>query len=173
MCSSDLWSVVTRSFSNGFAVDPNGIYFVLTAPGVTATSGFLTAYCGWHNYNVYNGVNVKYSFVGDAKGPSLGSCSVQTAGSPNNDPSVDAMISVLAHELEETVSDPQLNAWYDSSGEENADKCAWTFGTTYTVANGSQANMALPTNGLPANQRNFLIQRNWVNSGAGYCAVAF
>ena len=36
--------------------------------------------------------------------------------------------------LEETATDPDLNAWYDRRGYENADKCAWTFGTTYTVA---------------------------------------
>ena len=162
---ADIWSIVTRSFSNGFSVDPNGIYVVLTAPGVTATSGFLTAYCGWHNYSVYNGVNVKYSFVGDAKGPSLGSCAIQTAGSPNGDPSVDAMVSVLAHELEETVSDPQLNAWSDSSGQENADKCAWTFGTTYS-AGGGIANMKLGT-------MDYLIQRNWVNASGGSCGLSY
>jgi len=44
------------------------------------------------------------------------------------------MVSVMAHELEETISDPNLNAWYDSTGAENADKCAWTFGTTYWQA---------------------------------------
>ena len=45
--------------------------------------------------------------------------------------------SIIAHELEEAVTDPDLNAWYDQRGYENADKCAWTFGTTYTAANGS------------------------------------
>ena len=48
------------------------------------------------------------------------------------------MASILAHELEESVTDPDLNAWYDSRGGENADKCAWTFGTTYTAANGAR-----------------------------------
>ena len=43
------------------------------------------------------------------------------------------MASVIAHELEEAATDPDLNAWYDSRGYENADKCAWTFGTTYTA----------------------------------------
>jgi hypothetical protein len=32
------------------------------------------------------------------------------------------MVSVMGHELSETVTDPALNAWYDSSGNENADK---------------------------------------------------
>ena len=41
------------------------------------------------------------------------------------------MASIIAHELEEAVTDPDLNAWYDTRGYENADKCAWTFGTTH------------------------------------------
>jgi len=47
---------------------------------------------------------------------------------PNNNPGVDGAISVMTHELEEATTDPDLNAWYDSSGAENGDKCAWTFG---------------------------------------------
>ena len=72
------------------------------------------------------------------------------------------MASIIAHEMEEAISDPDLNAWYDRSGAENADKCAWTFGTTYT-ANGAMANMKLGT-------RDFLIQRNWNNS-TNACAL--
>jgi len=55
-----------------------------------------------------------------------------------------------------------LNAWYDRRGFENADKCAWTFGITYTTSNGSTANMNL-------GGRDFLVQRNWVNAGSGGC----
>src|SRR5258705_7328689 len=76
------------------------------------------------------------------------------------------MASILAHELSETATDPQLNAWYDSTGAENDDKCAWTFGTTYSVGNGSIANMKLGT-------RDFLIQQNWVNKGGGYCGQGY
>jgi hypothetical protein len=75
------------------------------------------------------------------------------------------MASILAHELEETVTDPDLNAWYDNKGYENADKCAWSFGTLYKAANGAYANMKLGT-------RDFLIQRNWVNAGSGSCALS-
>jgi len=50
-----------------------------------------------------------------------------------------ALANVTGHELSEARSDPQLNAWYDSSGAENADKCAWTFGGPYvSFSNGTR-----------------------------------
>jgi hypothetical protein len=76
------------------------------------------------------------------------------------------MASVIFHELSETVTDPDLNAWYDRQGNENADKCAWTFGTTYTTGGGKTANVKLGS-------RDFLLQRNWVNSGSGLCALTY
>ena len=76
------------------------------------------------------------------------------------------MASVIVHELEEAATDPDLNAWFDSSGEENADKCAWTFSPTYAAANGSLANLNL-------GGADYLIQRNWVNAGGGYCSMAY
>jgi hypothetical protein len=76
------------------------------------------------------------------------------------------MASIIAHELEEAVTDPNLNAWYDSRGAENADKCAWTFGTTTTLPSGAKYNMTLGS-------RNYLIQQNWVNASGGYCAKSY
>ena len=113
-----------------------------------------------------NSWDIKYAFVGNASGPLLGTALMQTSNSPNGDPGADAMVSVIAHELEETATDPDLNAWYDSSGAENADKCAWTFGTTYTASNGSLANMNLGT-------RDYLVQQNWVNAQGGMCALSY
>jgi hypothetical protein len=145
------------------ASDPNAVYFVITDKTVNATSGFCTQYCGWHTHGSLGGVDIKYSFVGNPdRCPS--SCAEQTVG-PNGNAGADGMASIIAHELEEAHTDPDLNAWYDRRGFENADKCAWTFGTTY-LANGAQANMKLGT-------RDFLIQRNWVNSGGGFCALSF
>jgi len=142
--------------------DTDGVYFVLTSADVTASSGFCTQYCGWHTHATINGHDIKYSFVGNPdRCPSA--CAPQTVG-PNGNAGADGMASIIAHELEEAVSDPDLNAWYDRRGYENADKCAWTFGTEYTV-NGALANMQLGS-------RDYLIQQNWVNAGGGYCAKA-
>jgi len=140
------------------------VYFVLTSSDVTKT-GFLTQYCGWHTWATLANTNIKYSFVGDPTGPSMGNCAAQ-ATSPNGNPGVDAMLSVIAHELVEAATDPNLTAWYDTRGYENADKCAWTFGTTYLASNGSSANMTLGSH-------NYLIQRNWINAQGGYCGLAY
>ena len=145
--------------------DPNGVYFVLTSQDVGESSGFLTQYCGWHYFGAVAGIDTKYAFVGDPS-RNLSVCAGQTAASPNNNPAGDAMISIIAHELEESVTDPQLTAWYDPAGNENADKCAWNFGATTTLANSAKYNMTM-------NGRRYLIQQNWLNLGNGACAQGY
>lgn len=81
---------------------------------------------------------VTYTFVGQ---PPLGSCyngcSSSSKGytTPNtaytNGLQADAMASVLAHELDETASDPYSGSgWYNTaSGNENGDLCAYNYGS--------------------------------------------
>jgi hypothetical protein len=143
--------------------DPNGVYVILTSADVTATSGFCSAYCGQHNTAIVNGSLLRWIFVGNAdRCPSA--CSPQSVG-PNGNAGADAMASTLAGELSDTITDPQLSAWYDRGGLESADKCAWTYGTTYTAANGAQANIRL-------GGRDFLLQRNFYpTSRGGVCVM--
>ncbi len=148
-----------------FAADPAGLYFVFTDPSVTV-SGFGTSFCGYHGYftpTTGTAPVVQYSFVGNPNKYMTG-CAAQTS-SPNGNGPADAMASVTAHELVEAVSDPQLNAWFDSAGNENADKCAWVFGTT-TPSGAGEANVTIGS-------ANYLIQQNWdpVLSGC-YSAAA-
>lgn len=151
--------------SHALPSDPNAVYLVLTSADVNETSGFCTQYCGWHTHATIAGSDIKYSFVGNPdRCPSA--CEWQSTSSPNNNPGADGMASIIAHELEEAVTDPDLNAWYDRRGQENADKCAWTFGATSTETNGSLSNVRL--GGNP-----YLIQRNWVNAAGGYCALSY
>jgi hypothetical protein len=165
LSDSAIQAVVTSALTSGrLPYDTSGIYFVLTSADVTASSGFCTQYCGWHTYGTINGFNIKYSFVGNPdRCPSA--CEAQTTG-PNGNAGADGMASIISHELEEAVTDPNLNAWYDTRGRENADKCAWTFGSTSTAGNGSLYNMTLGA-------RNYLIQQNWVNASGGFCAKSF
>jgi hypothetical protein len=156
--------VASAISSSRLPKDANGVYFVLTSADVNETSGFCTQYCGWHTHASIAGADIKYAFVGNPdRCPSA--CEAQTTG-PNGNAGADGMASILSHELEEATTDPDLNAWYDRRGEENADKCAWTFGTTSTAANGSKYNIVL-------GGKQYLIQRNWVNASGGYCAVSY
>jgi hypothetical protein len=164
---AQIQAIVSNALTSGaLPTDSSGVYFVLTSADVTETSGFCTSYCGWHTAATLNAKDIKYAFVGNPdQCPSA--CEAQTSSSPNNNPGADGMVSVIAHELEEATTDPDLNAWFDSRGEENADKCAWTFGTTSRLStNGSAYNMILGGN-------YYLIQQNWVNSGSGYCALKY
>jgi hypothetical protein len=164
LTDAQIQTVVSSAITSGrLPKDTNAVYFVLTSSDVTASSGFCTQYCGWHTHGTISGSDIKYSFVGNPdRCPSA--CADQTVG-PNGNAGADGMASIVAHELEEAVTDPDLNAWYDNRGYENADKCAWTFGTTYT-ANGALANVKLGA-------RDFLIQRNWVNAAGGYCSMSY
>jgi hypothetical protein len=165
LSDAQIQSVVSSAISSGAVPkDTNAVYFVLTSADVNATSGFCTQYCGWHAHGTISGSDIKYSFVGNPdRCPSA--CEAQATG-PNGNAGADGMASVIAHELEEAVTDPDLNAWYDRRGYENADKCAWTFGALSTASNGAKYNMMLGS-------RNYLIQQNWVNASGGYCAVAY
>lgn len=82
-------------------------------------------FCAWHSAGTCNGVTVQFAFFFDLDGDA--GCDPQSTAT-NYSQGVAALGNVSGHELSESVTDPHLNAWYDSSGAENADKCAWTFG---------------------------------------------
>jgi hypothetical protein len=158
LSDSKVLAVVSNAITSGkLPKDTNGVYFVLTSSDVSENSGFCNRYCGWHTHGTVSGADIKYSFVGNAN-RCLSSCAAQTS-SPNGNAGVDGMISVIAHELEEATTDPDLNAWYDGSGAENADKCAWTFGQLKSSLPGQVC-----SGGTCYNQNwgghNWLIQRN-------------
>jgi hypothetical protein len=163
LADGDIWSIVNDALSSGsLPVDPNGVYFVLTSSGVTETGGFCTSYCGWHTARSRNGVDVKYSFIGD---PARCNGTCGSGATPNGNPSADFMASIIFHELSESVSDPLINAWYTSNGSENGDLCAWKFGATYRAPNGANANVHL-------GNRDYLLQEMWLNANGGSCALS-
>src|SRR6478672_2115166 len=140
LSDTSLRTTVSNALNSGaLPRDANGVYFVLTSSNINETSGFCTQYCGFHTHASLGGTDIKYSFVGNVDRCPSG-CEAQRTG-PNspaaNVGGIDGMANVISHELEEAISDPDLNAWFDSSGQENADKCNFNFGTTSTCnANG-------------------------------------
>jgi hypothetical protein len=167
LTDANILSIVSGAISSGaLPSDANGVYMVLTDKTVTATSGFCTQYCGWHDHATIGGKDIKYSFVGNAETQCPSGCGA-TSPSPNNTPGADGAASVLVHELEEAVTDPDLNAWYAlSNGMENGDKCAWNYGTTSTASNGARYNQTFGT-------MKYLIQQNWVIASTQRCAQRY
>lgn len=164
LTDADIQAIVAAHINVDLPADPNALYTVVVSTGITVTAfgaQFGVNFCGYHGWFTLNGITTKYILVGDATAHGL-NCQVQTTG-PNGN-AADLIVNVFAHEIEEAISDPELNAWYDVNGQENADKCAWTFGQTYIAPNGAKANMKLGV-------RDFLIQRNWLNKKGGACAL--
>jgi hypothetical protein len=163
LTDANILSLVSTAINSGaLPADANGVYVVLTDKATTATSGFCTQYCGWHDHATIAGKDIKYAFVGNAETQCASACGA-VSPSPNGTPGADGAASVLAHEIEEAVTDPDLNAWYStSSGMENADKCAWNFGTTSLASNGAKYNQTFGT-------MKYLIQQNWVIAATQKC----
>ena len=167
LTDANIASIVSSAITSGrLPADANGVYVVLTDKATTATSGFCTQYCGWHDHTTISGKDIKYAFVGNAETQCASACGA-TSPSPNGTPGADGAASVLAHELEEAVTDPNLNAWYSSAdGMENADKCAWTWGTTSLASNGAKYNQTFGT-------MKYLIQQNWLIASTQKCVQKY
>jgi hypothetical protein len=94
------------------------------------------SYCAYHSVGTCQGHSVQFAFFFNLDGDA--GCDpkdTQTAHSQG----LAALANVTAHEISEARSDPATpGAWYDSSGAENGDKCAWTFNVPFvTFPNGT------------------------------------
>ncbi len=132
-----VYLVVWDAISEGqLPADPNAVYFVLTSPDMNET-GFGIRNCGWHSSSVssglptVSGVDIKYAFVGDAEAQFAYSCIWNYPTTMSGSLGADGMANIIAHELSESVTDPDGTSWVNPGGQEVADLCAWTFGAAY------------------------------------------
>jgi hypothetical protein len=134
----------------GWTASATHLFFVFTAKGenicYNSSQCSFTTFCAYHSYFNSNTMYAAMPYTGT----NLSACGVSK--SPNGDINADSTINVASHEQNEAATDPHLNAWYDASGNEIGDKCAWTFGTI--AANGSNVTW----NGHP-----YIVQREWDN----------
>jgi hypothetical protein len=112
-------------------------------------------YCAYHSAGTCGGVPVQFAFFWKLDGDA--GCDPQSTVSGESQ-GLAALANVSGHELSEARTDPASpGAWYDSSGQENGDKCAWTFNV---------ASVSFP------NGTSWKIQGEWSNAaftaGTGY-----
>jgi len=94
-------------------------------------------YCAWHSYGSCGGVPVQFAYFFKLDGDA--GCDPQDTSGLHSQ-GLAAIANVSGHELSEARTDPASpGAWYDGSGAENGDKCAWTFGAPLvTFSNGTE-----------------------------------
>ena len=124
---AEVCKVITNPDPSG-----NGYYSVYTdTPRGHAT------YCAYHSYGACGCVPVQFAFFFDLDGDA--GCDPQDTSGLHSQ-GLAALANVSGHELSEARTDPaNPGAWYDQSGAENGDKCAWTFNVPLvTFSNRSQ-----------------------------------
>ena len=138
--TSQVLGAVCKNVANPVA---NGYYAVYIDKGRSGA-----AYCAWHSYGSCGGDGPTFQFAFFFNLDGDPGCSVGAAVG-SHQAGVAALVNVSGHELSEAMTDPHLDAWTDAQGEENADKCAWTFSGTLLLNSG------------------WRIQGNWSNAAYG------
>ncbi|HST24743.1 MAG TPA: hypothetical protein VLJ76_02015 [Gaiellaceae bacterium] len=177
-----------RAVAHFGVTDLNNSQFVIAQPQMYDEAGFNSGagYCAWHDYTqpqFYPGVQPGISFTNMPyvlnSGSTCGENSVNTGYYAGR---LDGFTIVMGHEIEETITEPgaedvvngqNLGGWYDYTGYENGDKCAWV-GYSEGIAPPSTVPGGL--NNITGNDgKLYPVQSLWSNDsagGAGYCAGA-
>ena len=148
--TSNIGAEVQKEVNNGsLPADPSGVYFVFTSNFPSRAN-----YCAWHSYTSTSAGQVAIAYMPNVAGIS-GCDAVQASGisggTSYSDEGTLSLANVTAHEFMESITDQVLNAWYDSSGSEIGDKCAWQFNGPVQLANGSS----------------WILQKEWSNAISG------
>jgi hypothetical protein len=147
--------------ANGLKTGMSTIYFVFFPIGVGSCSDSTSTYCTYSQFCAYHGWigngdshTILYANQPYADQPTAGSdCDIESSPNGND---ADATINVVSHEHNETMTDPLGNAWYDSGGYENGDKCAWTFGQQLGSTQYGSYNQAISSG-------HYELQQEWSN----------
>jgi len=113
-----------QRYLSSHTVDYSTIYEVFIPSSSYSSNGSSTscggpglAYCAYHGFYGSGATAVKYSIE---PYPSCSGCQVSGWTDVQNQE------HFVSHETREAVTDQQLNAWFDRSGNEADDKCAWS-----------------------------------------------
>ena len=168
MTQSDLNQEVFNQIgaNSGWNLGLSDMYFIFLPNGLVDCNNALTscntnAYCAYHTYGFGGTDDPAHDFIwadipdNRSPGTTLGGCGDSNV---TGDRSADTTLSSVEHEHLEAVTDPRLNAWLDSTGAENGDKCNRDMG----VANASSTTANNYLGGGAADL--FRIQREWSNA---------
>jgi hypothetical protein len=158
----EIGNVIAAQTARGWTPGPSALFFMLTARGVgscfdgSSSSCAFTQYCAYHSSFGSGSTVTLYAYIPYADTVSRACDGGQH---PNGD-DADATINLISHEHNEAITDPLGNAWFDRLGQENGDKCAWTFGTPLGSTPAGAYNQVI--NGHP-----YYLQQEWSNLSGG------
>jgi hypothetical protein len=141
---------------------PPGVESCLEAAGRACSAGTKrAAFCAYHALTGLSKAVIVY-----ANDPYVNGLNCDVGEEhPNNNPSDATIGGGLAHEHSEVLTDPELNAWFDSKGAEVGDKCR-----TFKEASEFGAPLGKAPNGAKYNQvlngHLYWYQQEWSNATA-------
>jgi PKD repeat protein len=143
--------------AGGLPTGDGVMYLIFTPPGVDTCDG---GYCAFSEFCGY------HSWIGSGAGMLIYSDQPYLAGTdgcdltdrPNGN-DADPTVNVVSHEQNEAVTDPAGTGWYDASGSEIGDKCAWNFGTPVGSTAGGAFNQVIAGH-------DYWLQQEWSNAGS-------
>jgi PKD domain len=122
-----------------------------------ALGGSVNGYCGYHS-PTQDGL-LRYAVI--PFNAVAGHCQ-SNAPRPNHS-TADPALSTVSHELSETITDPYGDAWSTSSGSENGDLCATSYGHRLGGSGSDAYNQVI-------NGAHYYLQEEWSNA-SGSCQL--
>jgi hypothetical protein len=137
------------------------MYFVYTPSGVAScfdssgTQCSTNVYCAYHSNLGSGSSGILYANM-----PYAGVSGCESDEYPNGSVPADSALNVTSHENIEAITDPLGTAWFDSSGNEIGDKCAWNFGSPLGGGAGTEYNESIASG-------HYWLQQEWSNAASG------
>ena len=161
VCLSDaqLQAEVQRVMSaQGWTGGTTHVFFIFTPRNVGSCAGSSCAFSTFCAYHSWIGSGSNAILYANQPYADWVSAACDAGQHPNGD-DADATINVVSHEHNEAITDEQGSAWYDRTGNENGDKCAWNFGTALGNTGSGLYNQVIGTG-------KYYLQREWSNKSS-------
>ena len=140
---SDLAMVASvAAQAHGVTAGTNKEFFVYTPKGEGSCYSTgepycsYSYYCAWHSYTSARYGPYPSLVYANQPWPTMPNGSSNCMGNgqtfPSGNANADAAVNLTSHELTESITDPLINNWRDSSGYEIGDECVWEFGAVTT-----------------------------------------
>ena len=167
---SDIQTAVARALASNpsWTTGRGAEFFVFTPRNVGSCFDSSTGSCAYTYYCAYHSDffdshqhDVLYAAQPYPDTSGVGALGACDSGQHPNGDWADPAINLVSHEQNESVTDPDGNAWFDSSGNENGDKCAWNFGSPLGATFNGSYNQVI-------NGDFYYLQQEWSNA-TGSC----